>query len=106
MSLKDYQEKTDNWMKSLNVEEPYWKPLEIMARLSEETGEVARELNHLYGPKKVYGRGDLEKLEDEMADIIVTLICLANSQKINLDKAMERVFEKINSRDTERFKKK
>lgn len=105
MPLKDYQERVDAWMKSLNLEEPYWKPLEIMARLSEETGEVARELNHLYGAKKVLGKGDMEKLKGEMADIFITLMCLANSQGIDLDEAMERVFEKIATRDTERFKK-
>jgi NTP pyrophosphatase (non-canonical NTP hydrolase) len=105
MSIKEYQERVDDWMKSLNLEEPYWKPLEIMARLSEETGEVARELNHLHGAKKVLGKGDINKLKNEMADIIITLICLANSHNINLDGAMEEVFDKINSRDTKRYKK-
>ncbi len=105
MPIKDYQNRIDEWMKSLNLENPYWKPLEIMARLSEETGEVARELNHLYGAKKTLGDGSVEKLKDEMADIVVSLICLANSHDIDLDEAMERVFEKINSRDTKRFKK-
>jgi NTP pyrophosphatase (non-canonical NTP hydrolase) len=105
MSIKEYQERVDDWMKSLNLEEPYWKPLEIMVRLSEETGEVARELNHLHGAKKVLGKGDINKLKNEMADIIITLICLANSHNINLDGAMEEVFDKINSRDTKRYKK-
>lgn len=106
MPIKDYQKEVDEWMKSLNLEEPYWKPLEIMARLSEETGEVARELNHLHGAKKVLGKGDIEKLKGEMADVFITLICLANSHDIDLDEAMDGVFEKIHSRDTERFKKK
>ena len=41
-----------------------------------------------------------------MADVIITIICLANSHNIDLDDAMKKVFEKINSQDTTRFDKK
>ena len=50
MPLKDIQKQVDEWAKQFKI--PYWKPHEILARLTEETGELAREINHIYGPKK------------------------------------------------------
>lgn len=104
MPIKDYQKRLDEWAQQFD--NPYWKPHEILARLTEETGELAREINHIYGPKKKKAEEETKDLGNEMADIIVTLMCLANSQKIDLDEAMERVFDKIDKRDTNRFKKK
>lgn len=104
MSLKEIQKRVDDWANKCDP--PYWKPLEIMARLSEEVGELARELNHRYGPKKKKSEEDKKEIADEIGDIIMTLTCLANSHKIDMDEAMERIFEKLENRDTERFKKK
>ena len=49
MSLKDIQKQVDEWVKQYKVE--YFKPLEIHAAISEEIGELARELNNRYGPR-------------------------------------------------------
>ena len=38
--MKDYQRQVDEWVRQYKI--GYWKPLEIMARLTEETGELAR----------------------------------------------------------------
>ncbi len=104
MSLKDYQKRVDEWAQQF--ETPYWKPHEIIARLAEETGELAREVNHIYGPKKKKSDEDLVDMGDEIADIYMTLICLANSHNIDLDEAMERLLVKLNIRDSSRFEKK
>jgi NTP pyrophosphatase (non-canonical NTP hydrolase) len=50
MSLADYQKRVDNWIRQYKI--GYFKPLEILTRLTEEVGELARELNHQFGPKK------------------------------------------------------
>ncbi|MEK6902096.1 MAG: nucleotide pyrophosphohydrolase, partial [archaeon] len=50
MSLKKAQDDVDEWVKQYKI--GYFQPLEIMARLTEETGELAREVNHRWGPKK------------------------------------------------------
>jgi len=74
--------------------------------LTEETEEVAREINHLFGPKKKKPSEDTKDLGDEMADIIFTLCCLANSLDINLDTSFQRVMKKYASRDKNRWQKK
>ena len=50
MSLYEAQKQVDDWAKQFNP--PYWPPLEQLARLMEETGELARELNHKYELRK------------------------------------------------------
>jgi len=50
MSMRSVQKQVDEWVNQYT--EGYSKPLEILARLVEETGEVAREINHQFGPKK------------------------------------------------------
>ena len=83
----------------------YWSPLAILARLFEESGEFARLVNHLYGEKKKKDTEKEQELEEEMGDIIYTLICFANSNGINLDKAIRSSFDKMTTRDKNRFGK-
>jgi len=104
MALKEIQKRIDDWAKKCDP--PYWKPLEIMTRLTEEVGELARELNHIYGPKKKKPEEETKEIADEIGDIIMTLICLANSHNIVLDETMENILEKLENRDTARFGKK
>ncbi|MEX0935426.1 MAG: nucleotide pyrophosphohydrolase, partial [Gemmatimonadota bacterium] len=44
MELREAQERVDVWISQF--EEGYWPPLVNLARLTEEVGELARELNH------------------------------------------------------------
>ena len=104
MSLKDVQREVDTWAQQYKI--PYWQPLEIMVRLTEETGELAREVNHLYGPKKKKPTEDTRDMGEEIGDVVFTLCCLANSQGIDLDEAFKRVMDKHYGRDNERFEKK
>ena len=104
MDLKDFQKQVDDWAKQYKI--PYWQPYEILARLIEETGELAREINHLYGPKKKKPTEDTKELADEMGDIIFTLCCLANSKGIDLNKAFKKVMDKCYNRDNDRYEKK
>ncbi len=104
MSLKEIQEEVDTWVNQYAI--GYWKPHEILARLTEETGELAREINHIYGPKKKKSSEETKELSDEIADIIFTLSCLANSLDLNLDESFQRVMDKCYGRDKDRFEKK
>jgi NTP pyrophosphatase (non-canonical NTP hydrolase) len=101
MTLKDVQKKVDDWVTQYKI--GYWEPLEILARLTEETGEVARELNHRFGPKKKKDSEDNKELAIEIADIVFTLSCLANSLDLDLDKAFDEVMNKCYSRDKDRW---
>jgi len=104
MELKNIQKQVDDFVSQYKM--GYWEPLEILARLVEETGELAREINHLYGPKKKKPEEGTKELADEMGDIIFTLCCLANSKGIDLDKAFQRVMDKYYNRDNNRYEKK
>ncbi len=67
-------------------------------------GEVARILNHQFGDKPKKATEELD-LEDELGDILYSVVCLANSQQISLDKALERAIYKMEVRDKDRFAK-
>lgn len=102
--MKRIQKEVDELISQYKV--GYFKPLEILARLVEEVGETARELNHLFGPKKKKPSEETQDLGDEMADIIYTLACLANSLNIDLDKHFDRIMAKYKERDKDRWEKK
>ncbi len=101
LTLPEMQQRVDAWISQF--EEGYWPPLSMLARLSEEVGELARELNHHYGhkPKKVEEpEGDIAL---EVADILFVLTCLCNSLHIDMSDAFERVLHKYTHRDAARW---
>ena len=104
MALHEIQRQVDEWVQQFKV--PYWQPLEILTRLTEEMGELAREVNHRWGPKQKKSTEDTRELGEEIGDILFTLTCLANSQKIDLDEAFSKVMDKVYDRDNNRFQKK
>ena len=48
-TMKDMQKEVDAYIGQFK--EGYFSPLAMMARLTEEMGELAREVNHYYGEK-------------------------------------------------------
>jgi NTP pyrophosphatase (non-canonical NTP hydrolase) len=83
--------------------EGYFSPLAMLARMTEELGELAREVNHYYGekPKKT---NEVEKtIEEELGDLFFVLICFANSLNIDLEKAHDVVMNKFATRDKNRW---
>ena len=101
-SMKNIQKRVDEWFRQYKIN--YWQPLEMLARLTEENGELAREINYRYGPKKKKATEEPQNLGDEMADIIFSIVCLANSLDIDLDKHFDRVMDKCYGRDKDRWK--
>ncbi len=83
----------------------YWTPHQILARLIEETGELAREINHRHGPKKKKSSEEECSIEDEVGDILYTLACLGNLQGFSLNQVLESSIKKVESRDQGRFSK-
>lgn len=104
MSFKEHQDEVHKWVSQF--EKPYWEPLEILARITEETGELAREINDRYGAKKKKPTEDKKEIEDEIGDIFFALICLANREGINLDDTFKKTMDKCYDRDNNRFTKK
>lgn len=103
-SLTEIQTRIDTILQ--DYEKPYWAPLSNVARLAEEVGEVARIINHRYGDKPKKANESDDDLEDELADVLWTVICLANQEGVDLDKGIERAIDKLLVRDKDRFKKK
>jgi NTP pyrophosphatase (non-canonical NTP hydrolase) len=104
VSLGEAQRRVHQWISQ--YEEGYFHPLTNLARLSEEVGELAREINHRYGQKtkkKDEPDGDVAM---EMADILFVLICMANRENIDLQIAFDRMMEKVEVRDGERWTRK
>jgi NTP pyrophosphatase (non-canonical NTP hydrolase) len=58
-----------------------------MSRLIEEVGELAREVNHVYGEKKKKSDEEPGDIEGEVGDILYTLICFSNANGYLLDRA-------------------
>jgi NTP pyrophosphatase (non-canonical NTP hydrolase) len=103
-SLTDAQRRVDAWVSQF--EEGYFHPLTNLARLAEEVGELAREVNHRFGQKTKKREEPESDLGMELADIMFVLICMANREGIDLQVAFDRMMEKVEARDENRWTKK
>ena len=101
MELKQVQRDVDAWISQFK--EGYWSPLANLARLIEEVGELAREVNHRHGEKPKKPGEDEGDLALEMGDILFVLAAMANSLGIELDAAFARTMEKYRARDARRW---
>lgn len=104
LTLVEAQAKVDAWISQF--EEGYWPPLTNLARLIEEVGELAREMNHRFGHKTKRADEPEQDLAIELADVLFVLLVIANEQGIDLDEALERVLEKYRVRDSDRWERK
>ena len=111
ITIKEAQTKVDQWIKTVGVR--YFSELTNLGILMEEVGELSRLMVRIYGdqsfketesppPSEEVGR---RLLSDEMADVLWVLICLANQTGVDLTDALQKNFEKKNTRDMERHKK-
>lgn len=103
-SMKELQNEVDDYISQFK--EGYFSPLEMIARLTEELGELAREVNHVYGPKKKKSSEAEASISEEMGDLLFVLITMANSLDIDLTKSLDQVLEKFNTRDKNRWTRK
>jgi NTP pyrophosphatase (non-canonical NTP hydrolase) len=100
MTIKEAQEKTDDWIKTYGVR--YFNELTNMAILTEEVGELARIISRRYGEQSEKESDKNKDLGEEMADVLWVLMCLANQTGIDLTEALEKNFDKKTARDSER----
>ncbi len=102
MTFQQAQQDVDTWIKTVGVR--YFSELTNMAILTEEVGELARIMARKYGDQSFKKSDEGKNLDDEMADILWVLICMANQTGVDLTEALKKNFEKKNSRDGERHK--
>lgn len=103
MTITQAQKRVDSWIKKYGVR--YFNELTNTAILMEEVGEVARIMARRYGEQSEKKTDKNKKLDDELADVLFVLICLANQTGIDLEKALTKNLVKKTTRDKTRHKK-
>jgi NTP pyrophosphatase (non-canonical NTP hydrolase) len=104
MEIKTLQREVDAYIGQFK--EGYFPPLVNLARLTEEVGELARELNHRYGPKTKKADEPEGDIALELADILFVVVVLANQLEVDLPAAVERTLAKYRTRDADRWERK
>ncbi|MCG7385878.1 nucleotide pyrophosphohydrolase [Paenibacillus sp. ACRRY] len=100
-SIAEMQREVDLYISQFK--EGYFSPLSMLARMSEEVGELAREVNHEFGEKPKKASEADNSIELELGDILFITICFANSLGIDLAQAHDKVMHKFNTRDANRW---
>ena len=83
----------------------YWSPLSMLASITEEVGELAREINALE-QIKIKKPSELPRsIGEELADTLFSVICVANYYEVDIAHEFKQVMQKFQERDRDRFKK-
>ena len=101
MSFAPIQKSVDDWIQQQTP--GYFQPLQMIARLTEELGELARAVSYRFGEKVPKPGEKVDEVADELSDLIFVAICLANSMDINLDDAWKDLLTKLYQRDKGRY---
>ena len=101
MTIEEAQKTVDNWIKTYGVR--YFSELTNMTILTEEVGEMARIMARKYGDQS-FKEGEKSNLDDEMADVLWVLLCIANQTGVDLTEAFRKNIEKKTNRDKDRHK--
>lgn len=102
-TLQHIQQEVDEYISQFK--EGYFSPMTMLARMTEEVGELAREVNHQFGEKPKKPDEAENSIELELGDILFITICFANSLGIDLTEAHDKVMHKFNTRDANRWTK-
>jgi NTP pyrophosphatase (non-canonical NTP hydrolase) len=102
-SMQQLQKEVDDYIGQFK--EGYFSPLAMLARMTEELGELSREVNHYYGEKPRKSTEIEKEIKEELGDMLFVLICFANSLQIDLEEAHELVMNKFQTRDKDRWTK-
>ncbi|KMJ59736.1 nucleotide pyrophosphohydrolase [Bacillus sp. LL01] len=100
-TMQEMQLEVDKYISQFK--EGYFSPLAMLARMTEELGELSREVNHYYGEKPKKSTEKENTVEEELGDMLFVMICFANSLNIDLQEAHDRVMEKFQTRDKDRW---
>ncbi|WP_174520816.1 nucleotide pyrophosphohydrolase [Alicyclobacillus acidiphilus] len=101
LGLADMQKQVDDYIGQFK--EGYFQPMTLVVRLSEELGELAREVNHHFGEKPKRQDEADGSIALELGDMLFVIACLANRLNISLDDAFAAVMEKFQTRDKDRW---
>lgn len=99
MTLEEAQKQVDQWIKTYGVR--YFSELTNMTILSEEVGELARVMARKYGDQS-FKEGEKDNLDEEIADVLWVLLCIANQTGVDITSALQKSLEKKTKRDNKR----
>lgn len=102
MTIEEAQKTIDKWIKEYGVR--YFDEMTNLGILMEEVGEVARIMVRRYGEQSEKESDKNKSLEDELADILFVVMCIANQTGINLTEALKKNLDKKTLRDANRHK--
>ena len=100
--MEEAQRRIDDWIKTYGVR--YFSELTNLAVLMEEVGELARLIARIHGDQSFKKSDEGQALDDEMADVLFVLLCLANQTGVDLTAALERNLAKKTKRDADRHR--
>lgn len=100
-TMNTMQQEVDTYISQFKT--GYFSPLANLARLTEEVGELSREINHLYGEKKKKDSEADNTIKVELGDNLFVLLCIANSLDIDMTESFNETLDKYNGRDKNRF---
>ncbi|MEB3300248.1 MAG: MazG nucleotide pyrophosphohydrolase domain-containing protein [Candidatus Sericytochromatia bacterium] len=100
LELDAWQREVDAWVRGHGG---YFPPLAQVARLTEETGEVARAAMERWGGKTPRPGRDPADLGSELGDLLLVAACLATQGEVSLADAARRALSKARGRDSGRF---
>ncbi len=101
ITIKQLQRTVDSWIKDKGVR--YFNELTNMAILTEEVGELAKVMARKFGEQS-FKPTDEDNLEDEIADVLWVLVCIANQTNTDLTEAFKKNIDKKNNRDSQRHR--
>ena len=99
MELSELQKRVDAWIREYGVR--YFSELTNMAVLTEEVGELARVMARKYGDQS-FKEGEKDNIEEEIADVLWVLLCIANQTGVDVTAALQKSMEKKTKRDNKR----
>ncbi|MBF0737548.1 nucleotide pyrophosphohydrolase [Staphylococcus arlettae] len=100
-TMNTMQQEVDTYISQFKT--GYFSPLANLACLTEEVGELSREINHLYGEKKKKDSEADNTIKAELGDNLFVLLCIANSLDIDMTESFNETLDKYNGRDKNRF---
>ena len=93
-SLQSMQTEVDDYIQQFKT--GYFSPLGQMARLTEEVGELAREVNHYYGEKQKKQTKNQRQYQRNL-EMSFVMISMANSLEIDLTEVLKKIWPNLTS---------
>lgn len=103
LTIKAAQAQLDAYISQFKT--GYFPPEKQMLQVMEETGELARAVHQTYLGKSIKDGEEMSSVSDELMDVFVSLIILANGLGIDLETQFNTNMAKYQSRDAHRWER-